>query len=215
MSYTQNRKLGNLGKCSVTSNFDSGCNLIFKKDKNKLRKKLKGQDMLLEEKKKISEFFEFLILSYTQNRKLENLGKCFVTSNFDSSCNLRFRNNKNELRQKRKGQDMLLEEKKKTSEFFEFLILSYTQNRKLGNLGKCSVTSNFDSSCNLRFRNNKNELRQTLKGQDMVLEEKKKIYEIFEFLILSYTQNRKLGNLGKCFVASNFDSSCNLRFRNE
>ena len=169
MSYTQNRKLGNLGKCSVTSNFDSGCNLIFKKDKNKLRKKLKGQDMLLEEKKKISEFFEFLILSYTQNRKLENLGKCFVTSNFDSSCNLRFRNNKNELRQKRKGQDTLLEEKKKTSEFFEFLILSYTQNRKLGNLGKCSVTSNFDSSCNLRFRNNKNELRQTLKGQDMAL----------------------------------------------
>ena len=45
----------------------------------------------------------------------------------------------------------------------EFSILPYTQNRKLGNLGKCSFTSNFDSSCNLRFRNDKNELRQKLK----------------------------------------------------
>ena len=33
---------------------------------------------------------------------------------------------------------MLLEEKKKNSEVLEFLILPYTQNRKLGNLGKCS-----------------------------------------------------------------------------
>ena len=99
-------------------------------------------------------------MSYTQNRKLRNLGKCYFTSNFDSSCscNLRFKNDKNELRQKLKGQDMLLEEKKKISEISEFWILSYTQNRKLGNLGKCSFTSNYDSSCNLRFRNYKNEL---------------------------------------------------------
>ena len=93
---------------------------------------------------------------------------------------------------------MLLEEKQKISEVSDFPILPYTQNRKLGNLGKCSFTSNFDSSCNLRFRNDKNELRQKLKGQDMLLEEKKKISEISEFWILSYTQNRKLGNLGKC-----------------
>ena len=33
---------------------------------------------------------------------------------------------------------MLLEEKKKISEVLQFLILPYTQNRKLGNLGKCS-----------------------------------------------------------------------------
>ena len=85
---------------------------------------------------------------------------------------------------------MLSEKKKKISEISEFSILSCTQNRKLGNLGKCSVTSNFDSSCNLRFRNDKNELRQKLKGQDMLLEEKKKISEISEFSILSYTQNR-------------------------
>ena len=86
---------------------------------------------------------------------------------------------------------MLLLKKVKISEVSEFSILSYTQNRKLGNLGKCSFTSNFDSSCNLRFRNDKNELRQKLKGQDMLLEEKKKISEISEFLILCYTQYPK------------------------
>ena len=69
---------------------------------------------------------------------------------------------------------MSLEEKKKISEVSEFSILFYTQNRKLGNLGKCSFTSNFDNSCNLRFKNDKNELRQKLKGQDMLLEEKRK-----------------------------------------
>ena len=45
--------------------------------------------------------------------------------------------------------------KVKTSEFSEFSILPYTQNRKLGNLGKCSFASNFDNSCNLRCKNNK------------------------------------------------------------
>ena len=97
--------------------------------------------------------------------------------------------------------------KVKIYEVSEFSILSYTQNRKLG---KCSVTSNFDSSCNSRFRNDKNELRQKLKGQDMLLEEEKKIFEISEFSILPYTQNRKLGNLGKCSFTSSFDSICNF-----
>ena len=76
---------------------------------------------------------------------------------------------------------MLLLKKVKISEVSEFSILSYTQNQQLGNLGKCSFTSNFDSSCNLRFRNDKNELRQKLKGQDMLLEEKKKNSEISDF----------------------------------
>ena len=39
MLYTQNRKLGYLGKRSLTSNFDSYCNLIFRNDKNELRQK--------------------------------------------------------------------------------------------------------------------------------------------------------------------------------
>ena len=50
--------------------------------------------MVLEEKVKISEVSEFFILSYTQNQKLRNLGKCSFTSNFGSSCNLRCQNNK-------------------------------------------------------------------------------------------------------------------------
>ena len=57
---------------------------------------------------------------------------------------------------------MLLEEKQKICETSEFSILLYTQNRKLGYLGKRSLTSNFDSYCNLIFRNDKNELRQKL-----------------------------------------------------
>ena len=50
---------------------------------------------------------------------------------------------------------MLLEEKQKISEVSEFSIFSYTQNRKFGNLGKCSSTSNFDSSYNLSCKNHK------------------------------------------------------------
>ena len=50
---------------------------------------------------------------------------------------------------------MLLEEKNKISEVSEVSILLCTQNRKLGNLGKCSFTSNFDSSCNLRCKSDK------------------------------------------------------------
>ena len=57
--------------------------------------------------------------------------------------------------QKLKCQAMLLEEKQKISEVSEFSILSYTQNRKLGNLGKCSFTSSSDSSCNIRSKNDK------------------------------------------------------------
>ena len=67
---------------------------------------------------------------------------------------------------------MLLLKKVKISEVSEFSILSYTQNQKLGNLGKCPFSSNFDSICNLRFRSNENELRQKLKGQDMLFRRK-------------------------------------------
>ena len=48
----------------------------------------------------------------------------------------------------------------------------------------------------------------------MMCFEKKKC-EVSEFSILPYTQNRKLGNLGKCSFASNFGSSCNLRYKND
>ena len=41
-----------------------------------------------------------------------------------------------------------------------------------------------------------------------------KISEVSEFSILPYTLNRKLGNFGKCYFTSNFDSSYNLRCKN-
>ena len=82
----------------------------------------------------------------------------FFTSSFERSCNLDAKTTKNLPRQKLKGQNAFIK-KVKISEVSEFSILSYTQNRKLGNLGRCSFTSNFDSSWDLRFRNDKNELR--------------------------------------------------------
>ena len=106
-------------------------------------------------KVKISEVSDFSILPYTQNRKPRNLGKCSFTSYFKICFNFRFRSDKNELIQKFKGQDMLLEEKNKISEVSEFSIFLYTQNRKLGNLRKSFFTSNFDSSCNLRCKSEK------------------------------------------------------------
>ena len=42
-------------------------------------------------------------------------------------------------------------------------------------------------------------MKQKLKGQDLLLEQKKEISEVFEFSILPYTQNRKLGNHGVFF----------------
>ena len=56
---------------------------------------------------------------------------------------------------------------------------------------------------------------KNFKGQDILLEEKMKVFEISKFSILSYTQNRKFGNLGKCSFTSNFGSSCNLRCKND
>ena len=97
-------------------------------------------------------------LPYTQNWNLGTLGKKFFYFKFCcyfKSCNLDTKATKNLLRQKLKGQDMLLLEKVKNSKVSEFLILSYTQNWKLGNLGKCYFTSNFDSGCNIRCKNNK------------------------------------------------------------
>ena len=49
-----------------------------------------------------------------------------------------------------------LRRKMNISEVSEFLILPYTQNRKLGNLGRMSLLSNSDSSYNSRFKNDKN-----------------------------------------------------------
>ena len=50
----------------------------------------------------------------------------------------------------------------------------------------------------------------------MCFEKKKKsIFEVFEFSILPYTQNRKLRNLGNMSRPSNSVSSYKSRFKND
>ena len=138
--------------------------------------------MLLEKKN----FPDFQVFDFSLHPKWKTWKsrKVFFYFKFWRFCNLRFRNNKNELRQKIKVWYMLLEEKKQISEVSEFSILPYTQNWKLRNLGKCSFTLICDSCCNLSSRNNKNELRQKPKGQVMFLEGKKKLSKVSEFSIL-------------------------------
>ena len=148
----------------------------------------------------------------TQNTKLGNLGKCSITSNFESSCNLNAKTTKNWLREKLKGEDMLLEEKYNIFEVSKCSKLSYTQNRILANLGKCSITSNSDSSCKLSSKSD--EKLNGTKAQRSRYAFRRKIenfqgFRVFNFLLY---QNRKFQNLGKNFFASNFDSSWNLRF---
>ena len=110
---------------------------------------------------------------------------------------------------------MLLEEKKKISEVSEFSILPYTQNRKLGNLGKFSFTSIFGSIWNSKSKNWKNDLKEKTLTIWCGLRRKMPISEVSKFSILPYTQNRKLGNLERFSFTSNFDSSCNLRWKND
>ena len=109
---------------------------------------------------KLSEVSKFSISSIGQNRKLENLGLLkpyhkvnlfffwvifqsvfrfwvsYTTKNFS---------------------------KRKLSKISEFSNLGIGQNRKLGNLGKFSFTSNFGISCNLRFKNKKKDFHKNLK----------------------------------------------------
>ena len=89
---------------------------------------------------------------------------------------------------------MLLEEKKKISEVSKFSILPYTQNGKLGNLGKCSFTSNFDCCYNLRFRNDKNGLRQELQITKWIKKKKRKLsrFPNFQFCSIPKIENSEI-----------------------
>ena len=100
-------------------------------------------------------FWEHIICPMYKIQNLEILEKFFFTSNFERSCNFDAKTEKKLPRQKLKRQGMLWLENVKISEVSKFSILFYTQNRKLTNLGKCCFTSNLDSSCNLRWKNNK------------------------------------------------------------
>ena len=89
---------------------------------------------------------------------------------------------------------MLLEEKKKISEVSKFPILPYTQNRKLGNLGKSSFTSNFGSCYNLRFTNDKNELREKLKVIKKIKKKERKLtrFPSFRFCPIPKLKNSEI-----------------------
>ena len=79
--------------------------------------------MWFNKKKKLnSEVSKFSILSYTQNRKLENLGKFFCSNKWL----------KNDQKQKKLTLWCGLRRKMSISEVSKFSILPYTQNRKLG-----------------------------------------------------------------------------------
>ena len=107
---------------------------------------------------------------------------------------------------------MLLEEKYNISEVSKCSKLSYTQNRILANLGKCSIPSNSDSSCKLSSKSDE-KLNRT-KAQRSRYAFRRKIenfkgLRVFNFLPY---QNRKIENPGKNFFASYFDSTWNLKF---
>ena len=90
--------------------------------------------MWFNKKKKLnSEVSKFSILSYTQNRKLENLGKFFCTYIFCSIWNSKSNKwLKNDQKQKKLTLWCGLRRKMSISEVSKFSILPYTQNRKLG-----------------------------------------------------------------------------------
>ena len=165
----------------------------------------------------IPEVSEFSILPYSQNWKLGNLGNMSLTSNSDSSYNSRFKNHKNvnsaenwkvPIWFKRESKnfrdckvfDFVLYPRSKTRKSRKFvlpriLILIVTQDSK--------TPKKWTETKTKRFRYN---LEQKNK-------QTKKKSEISKFSILPYTRNWKLGNLGNFYFTSNFDSTCNIRFK--
>ena len=107
---------------------------------------------------------------------------------------------------------MLLEEKYNISEVSKCSKLSYTQNRILANLRKCSIPSNSDSSCKLSSKSDE-KLNRT-KAQRSRYAFRRKIENFKGFRVFNFLpyQNRKIENLGKNFFASYFDSTWNLKF---
>ena len=80
------------------------------------------------------------------------------------------------------------------SEVSEFSILPYSQNRKLGNLGNMSLTSNSDSSYNSRFKNHKNmnwaenwKVLIWFKGKNKNFQD----FQVFDFALYPKSKTRK------------------------
>ena len=100
-------------------------------------------------------------------------------------------------------------------EISKFPILPHTQNRKLGNHENLSFTSNFDSSCNPRFENNKNWTETKTESSRYVIKGKNKhfwVFRVFDFC--SITKIEILEILEMLFT-SNFDTGCNSRSKND
>ena len=136
-------------------------------------------------KKKISEVSEFSILPYTQNRKLGNLRICLFLQILRVVVNQDLKTTKIWTKKKTERFQYDLKEKIKIFDISKFLILLYTQDRKLKNLGNLTFILNFDSSCNSRLESNrKNELKQKLK-----------VYNFWK--------------ISEMFFISNFDTGCN------
>ena len=123
---------------------------------------------LKKEEKKISEVSEFSILPYTQNWKLGNLRYMSLLSNYDSSYNSRFKNDKNiNWAKNRKVQIRI---KRKNNHFGDFRVFNF-------DLYPRSKTRKSRKFCFPRiltmvvlkiYKRQRNELRQKLKGSDMI-----------------------------------------------
>ena len=138
-----------------------------------------------------------------QNWKLGNLGK-FFNSIFGSIWNSKSKNWKSDLKEKTLTFWWGLRRKIPISEVSKFSILPYTQNGKLRNLGKFSVTSIFGSIWNSKSKNWKNNPKEENLTLWWGLRRKRPISEVSEFSILPYTWYRKLGNLRKFSFTLNF-----------
>ena len=92
--------------------------------KHWLRQKLEGQAVLPEEKEKIPEVSKFPILSYTQNRKLLNLGKGSFTLNFDSSFSLSCKSDKKLSEAKARKSKYAF--RNKTKNLTSFIVFNFT-----------------------------------------------------------------------------------------
>ena len=108
------------------------------------------------------------------------------TSNFNSSCNSIFKNDKKIKWGKNQNDTIWFKEK-----WLTFATLPNFPKSKLENLGEVSFASNFESSRNLRFKNTKNESRQNLKGYAWF---KKKNRQFRRFPIFRLEPMPKIGN---------------------
>ena len=158
LPYSQNRKLGNLGNMSLTSNSDSSYNSRFKNHKNmNWAENWKVPIWFKRKNKNFRDFqvFDFALYPKLKTRKsrkfcLSRILTLIVTQD------LKTPKKWTETKTKRFRYD--LEQQQKVSENSKFSILPYTKNRKLGNLGNFSFTSNFDSTCNLRCKKKKKKM---------------------------------------------------------